>query len=98
LAAVAGIDPEKVLQIEYDPHVDPEPDAVRKLAEVFGVASRHLLELAGLVKFRTPHCGRRPFNLPRDLNQLQPYQKLNDKHLDRPYFILEPEIPGIRHF
>lgn len=55
LAAVAGIDPEEVLQIEYDPHVNPEPDAVHKLAEVFGVPSRHLLELAGLVKFRTPH-------------------------------------------
>lgn len=55
LAAAAGIDPEEVLQIEYDPHCEPEPDAVFKLAGVFGVPSRPLLELAGLVVNRTPH-------------------------------------------
>jgi transcriptional regulator with XRE-family HTH domain len=54
LAAEAGIDPEEVLQIEYDPYVEPEPDAVFKLATVFGVPSRPLLELAGLVVSRTP--------------------------------------------
>lgn len=55
LAAAAGIDPEEVLQIEYDPHCEPEADAVFKLAKVFGVPSRPLLELAGLVVSRTPH-------------------------------------------
>jgi transcriptional regulator with XRE-family HTH domain len=54
LAVAAGIDPEEVLQIEYDPHVLPEPDAVFKLAAVFGVPSRPLLELAGLIVSRTP--------------------------------------------
>lgn len=55
LAAAAGIHSEEVLQIEYDPHCEPEPDAVFKLAGVFGVPSRPLLELAGLVVNRTPH-------------------------------------------
>ncbi|MGB8354989.1 MAG: helix-turn-helix domain-containing protein [Chthoniobacteraceae bacterium] len=55
LAAAAGIDPEEVLQIEYDPYCEPEPDAVLKLAGVFGVPSRPLLELAGLAVSRTPH-------------------------------------------
>lgn len=55
LAAAAGIDAEEVLQIEYDPHSEPEPDAVFKLAGVFGVPARPLLELAGLVVNRTPH-------------------------------------------
>lgn len=55
LAAEAGIDAEEVLQIEYDPHCEPEPDAVFKLAGVFGVPSQPLLELAGLVVNRTPH-------------------------------------------
>jgi len=55
LAAAAGIDLEEVLQIEHDPHCEPEPDAVFKLAGVFGVPSRPLMELAGLVVNRTPH-------------------------------------------
>jgi HTH-type transcriptional regulator, competence development regulator len=55
LAEAAGIDPEEVLQIEHDPHCEPEPDAVFKLAQVFGVPPRALMELAGLVVSRTPH-------------------------------------------
>ncbi|HEV7401460.1 MAG TPA: helix-turn-helix domain-containing protein [Chthoniobacteraceae bacterium] len=54
LAAAAGIDRQEVLQIEYDPQCEPEPDAVFKLADVFGVSSRALLELAGLVVDRAP--------------------------------------------
>ena len=49
LAAAAGIDPEEVRQIEGDPDCEPEPDAVFKLAGVFGLPSQPLLELAGLV-------------------------------------------------
>ncbi len=55
LAAAAGIDPEEVLQIEYDPRCEPEPEAVSKLARVCFLPSRPLLELAGLVVNRTPH-------------------------------------------
>lgn len=54
LAQEAGIDTEEVLEIEHDPHCDPEPSAVSKLAEVFQVPSRKLLEIAGLVQDRTP--------------------------------------------
>lgn len=54
LAVKAGIDTEEVLEIEHDPHCEPEPDAVHKLAHVFGVPSRKLMELAGLVQNRTP--------------------------------------------
>ena len=55
LAKEAGIDTEEVLEIERDPHSEPEPSAVNKLAIVFRVPSRKLMELAGLVKNRTPH-------------------------------------------
>jgi transcriptional regulator with XRE-family HTH domain len=55
LAAEAGIDTEEVLEIEHDPHCEPEANAVYKLAGVFKVPSRNLLELAGLVENRSPH-------------------------------------------
>lgn len=55
LATEAGIDTEEVLEIERDPHCIPEADAVYKLANIFHVPSRKLLELAGLVENRTPH-------------------------------------------
>jgi transcriptional regulator with XRE-family HTH domain len=55
LAEQAGIDPEEVLEIEHDPHHQPELDAVHKLARVFGVSAKALLELAGLTEARTPH-------------------------------------------
>lgn len=54
LAAEAGIDTAEVLEIEHDPHYQPEPNAVIKLAGVFGVPSRRLMELAGLVQSATP--------------------------------------------
>ena len=54
LAAAAGLDREEVLQIECDPDGEPEPDAVCKLAEVFGVPSRSLLQLAGVGTGRAP--------------------------------------------
>jgi transcriptional regulator with XRE-family HTH domain len=54
LAAVAALDPRGILEIERDPHYEPEPEAVRKLAGVFGLSPKPLLELAGLIKPRTP--------------------------------------------
>jgi HTH-type transcriptional regulator, competence development regulator len=54
LAAEAGIDTAEVLEIEHDPHCEPEPDAVFKLAGVFRVPPRKLMEIAGLVESRTP--------------------------------------------
>jgi HTH-type transcriptional regulator, competence development regulator len=53
LAAEAGIDIAEVLEIEHDPHCEPEPDAIYKLAEVFRVPPRRLMEVAGLVENRT---------------------------------------------
>ena len=54
LAAEAGIDTAEVLEIEHDPHCEPEPDAIFKLAGVFRVPPRKLMEIAGLVESRTP--------------------------------------------
>jgi hypothetical protein len=54
LAETAGLDPEEILEIERDPHCEPEPDAVYKLAGVFGLSPKPLLELAGLIEPRTP--------------------------------------------
>ena len=54
LASAAGIAPQEILEIECDPYCEPEPDAVFKLAQVFGIPSRPLLELAGLLAGRTP--------------------------------------------
>ena len=54
LAEQAGIDPEEILEIEHDVHSQPELDAVHKLARVFGVPPKPLLELAGLIEARTP--------------------------------------------
>ena len=53
LAAEAGIDTAEVLEIEHDPHCEPEPDAIYKLAAVFSVPPRKLMEVAGLVECRT---------------------------------------------
>jgi len=55
LANEAGIDTGEVLELEKDPHHEPEPDAVYKLANVFGVSSRKMMELAGLVQNRNPY-------------------------------------------
>lgn len=54
LAKKAGIDAEEVLEIEHDPCYMPEPDAVHKLATVFKLPPRPLLELAGLVEPKSP--------------------------------------------
>jgi len=54
LANEAGIDTSEILEIEQDPHCSPEPSAIFKLAHVFGVPPRRLLEIAGLVNDRTP--------------------------------------------
>ena len=53
LAAAAALDPRGILEIERDPHYEPEPDVVRKLAGVFGLSPKPLLELAGLIKPKT---------------------------------------------
>jgi len=53
LADEAGLDPEEILEIENDPQAEPEPDAVFKLAKVFGVAPKGLYVIAGLVEPRS---------------------------------------------
>jgi transcriptional regulator with XRE-family HTH domain len=55
LAEEAGVTPEEVLEIERYPQSEPEPSAVYKLAQVFEVPAKILLELAGLVAPRTPN-------------------------------------------
>lgn len=54
LAQKAGIEVEEILEIERDPHCEPELSAVHKLAEIFKVPARRLLELAGLVEGKSP--------------------------------------------
>ena len=54
LAQRTGIALEKIIEIERDPNYEPEAEAVRKLAGIFGLAPQPLLELAGLVELRTP--------------------------------------------
>jgi transcriptional regulator with XRE-family HTH domain len=53
LAEKAGLAPQEILEIERDPHCEPEPDTVYKLAQVFGLPAKPLLELAGLIQPRT---------------------------------------------
>ena len=53
LAEEAGLDPEEILEIEHDPHSELEPDAVFKLAQVFGVTPKKLYVVAGLIEPRT---------------------------------------------
>lgn len=54
LAKEAGVNPGEILEIEHSPQSAPEPSAVRKLAKVFGLSPKVLLELAGLIEPRTP--------------------------------------------
>ena len=54
LAEKAKLDVQEILEIEQDPRCEPEPDAVYKLASVFKLPAKPLLELAGLVEARTP--------------------------------------------
>ena len=53
LAKEAGVCTEEILEIEHNPQSEPEPNAVRRLAQVFGLAAKPLLELAGLAEPRT---------------------------------------------
>ncbi len=53
LAEKSGLDPQEILEIERDPYCEPEPDAVYKLAKVFGLPPKPLLELAGLSESRS---------------------------------------------
>lgn len=55
LAAEAGVDPEEILEIEHSPQSEPEPNAVYRLAGVFNLPAKILLELAGLIELRTPN-------------------------------------------
>ena len=55
LAEEAGVNPEEILEIEHSPQIDPEPNAVYRLAEVFKMPSKILMELAGLIEPRTPN-------------------------------------------
>ncbi|MDB6018057.1 MAG: hypothetical protein JWR19_2546 [Pedosphaera sp.] len=54
LAEQAGVYPAEILEIEHNPQSEPKASAVYKLAQVFGVSARLLLELAGLGESRTP--------------------------------------------
>lgn len=54
LAIEAGIDIAEVLEIEHNPLCEPEPDAIYKLADVFSVQPRKLMEIAGLLENRSP--------------------------------------------
>ena len=54
LAEKAGVETEEILEIERNPRSEPEPSAVYKLAGVFGLSPKPLLELAGLIEARTP--------------------------------------------
>lgn len=54
LAKAADVDTEDILEIEHDPHCEPEAYAVHALAQVFGVKPSKLMELAGLAESRTP--------------------------------------------
>lgn len=55
LAEVAGVNPEEVLEIERDLQSELEPSAVYKLAKVFEMPAKILMELAGLIEPRTPN-------------------------------------------
>jgi HTH-type transcriptional regulator, competence development regulator len=53
LAEKAGLEPREILEIEHDPYYEPEPEAIRKLAKVFGLSAKPLLQLAGPTEPRT---------------------------------------------
>lgn len=55
LAKEAGVDPEEILDIERNPQSEPEPSAVYRLAQVFKMPAKILMELAGLTEPRTPY-------------------------------------------
>lgn len=55
LAEAAGVNPEVILEIEHSPQSEPEPNAVYRLAEVFNMPAKILMELAGLIESHTPN-------------------------------------------
>jgi transcriptional regulator with XRE-family HTH domain len=54
LAEEAGVNLVEILEIERNPLSEPEASAVYKLAGVFRLSPKPLLELAGLIEPRTP--------------------------------------------
>ena len=54
LADKAGVGIDEILEIERNPYAEPESTAVYKLAEVFGLSPKPLLELAGLTELSSP--------------------------------------------
>lgn len=55
LADLAKIEVAEILNIESDPHYEPDLHAVWSLSEVFGVRQSHLMELAGLAVPKDGH-------------------------------------------
>lgn len=54
LAEQAGVNAEEILEIEHAPQAEPEPNTVFRLAKVFNMPTKILMELAGLIEPRTP--------------------------------------------
>jgi len=78
LANEAGIDLEEVLQIESDSHCEPEPDAVFKLAHVFGVAPKALMEIAGLRTSRSSKLRDKAIRFAassESISELEPHER-----------------------
>jgi transcriptional regulator with XRE-family HTH domain len=76
LAEAAALDPRGILEIERDPHHEPEPEVVRKLAGVFRLSPKPLLELAGLIKPKTPQLREA---VVRFTVRSEPVRALNDR-------------------
>lgn len=78
LANEAGIDLEEVLEIESDSHCEPEPDAVFKLAHVFGVAPKALMEIAGLRNTRSSKLRDKAIRFAassESISELEPHER-----------------------
>lgn len=78
LATEAGIDLEEVLEIESDAHCEPEPDAVFKLAHVFGVAPKALMEIAGLRNNRSSKLRDKAIRFAANsesISELEPHER-----------------------
>ncbi len=55
LAEEAGVSTEEILEIERNPQSEPEASAVYRLAKIFQLSPKMLMELAGLIEPRTPN-------------------------------------------
>lgn len=78
LAKEAGIDVEEVLEIEHEPQSEPEPDAVFKLANVFNVAPKALLEIAGLRQQYSPRLREKAISFAacsESMSALKPHER-----------------------